>query len=207
MSNSVFLRDAIRDDVFGIYKLYLEVAKTFPDSITQHISEITLDFVNEIITLSMRYGLAMVAEDSSGTIVGFFKAFTSPYRNLAHVMMNTTLISTPDATGRKIFILILRAFLDKLKNEYRHIYKLQGRPHETNRAAINCYLRNGITIEHVFNKHIFNFNKYVLENEVIVSWLNPNFDPEELNKYHRYLPNAKNQADNIYFKTPLQKEL
>jgi hypothetical protein len=192
--------------VVEIYRLYLEVAKAFPDSITQHISEITPDFVNEILTLSMRYGLAMVAEDQGGNMVGFFKAFTSPYRNLAHVMMNTTLISTPDSIGRKTFVLLLRGFLDKLKNEYRHIYKLQGRPHETNRGAINCYLRNGITMEHIFNDHIFNFNRYVLENEVIVSWLNPNFDIEELKRYHRYLPKAKDQKDDLYFRSPMPKK-
>jgi RimJ/RimL family protein N-acetyltransferase len=201
MMSQILLREANRGDVEAIYRLYLIVARAFPDSITQHRSEITQDFVDDILTQSMRYGLAIVAESERGSVIGLFKGYTSPYRNLAHVMMNATLICTPDSAGRRAFVVLFRAFLDKLKNEFCHIYKLQSRPHEANRTAINCYLRNGMYVETVFKDHIFNISKSVLENEVIASWMNPNFNMGDLKKYHEYLPAAIKKPDSTYFKT------
>jgi hypothetical protein len=203
MSSDIIIRDATWQDAEGIHELYLKVAKAFPDSITQHISELSVEFVKEIMALTIRYGLALVAEDESGAIVGFFRAYTSPYRVLAHVMKNTTLISIPDQRGTRIFVRLLRKYLQELKERFRHIYKLQGLPHETNRAAISCYLRNGIVSDVVLVDNIYNFNKERLENEVVVSWLNPNFDMEELKKYHQYLPTAHLKCDTYYTTPPL----
>lgn len=189
------VRRVNESDLEGVYKLYIDVTTKHPTKMTQTSSEVKLDYIkNDVIGKSMKYGLMLVAEDENGNILGIFKAYTSPYKSLAHVMSNVTLMSVPNTIGTRVFVILMKEFFSILENEYKHIYKLESNPHSSNTVAIKFYLNHGLKTDAVLKNKIFNFEKNDFEDEVIVSWTNPNFDMEALKKYHLYLANCLNMV-------------
>lgn len=186
----MLIRKAKDDDTLGIYELYLKVIEAHPTKLTQNKNEITKKYIkDEVIEKALKSGLILVAEDDNHKIIGMFKSYTSPYKTLAHIMANTTLISTPEKIGRKVFILLYNKFFESIKKDYRHIYKLEALPHLSNSVVIKFYLSHGMHKDAILKNKIFNVETNSFEDEVAISWINPNFDIIELNKYHKYLAN------------------
>lgn len=186
----MLIRKAKNDDTLGIYELYLKVAEAHPTKLTQNKNEITKKYIeDEVIQKALKFGLILVAEDYNHKIIGMFKSYTSPYQTLAHIMTNTTLISTPEKIGKKIFILLYKKFFEIIKKDYKHIYKIEASPHLSNSVVIKFYTTHNMHKDAVLKNKIFNIKTNSFEDEVIVSWINPNFDMIELEKYHKYLAN------------------
>lgn len=185
----VKIRRVKENDLHDIYNLYVDVTTAHPTKMTQNNSEITLEYIkNDVIDKSMKYGLMLVAENEEGKVVGIFKAYTSPYRALAHVMTNATLMSDPkEPSHAKTFVMLWNKFFSIVKNEYKHIYKFETAPHSSNKVAVKFYLSHGLKTDIVLKNKIFNIETGGFEDEILMSWVNPNFDMEELKKYHSYL--------------------
>lgn len=185
----VKIRRVKENDLHDIYNLYVDVTTAHPSKMTQNNSEITLEYIkNEVIDKSIKYGLMLVAENEKGKVSGIFKGYTSPYRSLAHVMTNATLMSDPnEASHTRTFVMLWNEFFKIVKKEYRHIYKFETAPHSSNKVAIKFYLSHGLKTDVILKDKIFNIETGDFEDEIIMSWVNPNFDMEELKKYHSYL--------------------
>lgn len=182
----MIVRKATLDDVEGIFEVYKESAKIHPESLTQYEDELTLNYIESEIKNALERGLALVAVDNN-KIIGSFKAYTSKYRKLAHVLANTTFTSLPTFEGKKSFVLLLKSFLKQIQLDYPHIYKLEGVPHESSTEILKFYIKNQIIIETEISNKIFNTEKNNFEKEIVTYWLNPNFSMESLKKYQKYL--------------------
>lgn len=185
----VKIRRVKESDLHSIYNLYIDVTTAYPSKMTQNNSEITLEYIkNDVVYKSMKYGLMLVAENSKGKVSGIFKAHTSPYESLAHVMTNATLMSDPkEPLHTRIFVMLWNEFFNVIKKEYRHIYKFETAPHSSNKVAVKFYLSHGLKTDIVLKDKIFNIETGGFEDEILMSWINPNFDMEKLKKYHSYL--------------------
>lgn len=183
------IRKAKIEDTKEIYEVYKSSSKTYVHSLTQHNDEIKLNYIKkEVVQNSLDLGLILVAENYDGKIIGSFKSYTSPYRTLAHVMSNTTFVTTPDFEGKKAFVILIKEFFETIKKEYPHIKYVDGVPHSSNTTAIKEYLKNGYEIKgKLEGKILSDEEKGVFEDEVIIIWKNPNFNYEKLKEYHKYL--------------------
>ena len=183
----MIIRKATLDDVEGIFEVYKESARAYPESLTQYEDELTFDYIESEVRNALERGLMLVAVDDGNKIVGSFKAYTSKYRKLAHVLANTTFTSLPTFEGKKGFVLLLKNFLEYIQSNYSHIYKLEGVPHESNTELLKFYTKNQISIETEIRDKVFSARKNSFEKEIVVYWLNPNFSMESLKKYQEYL--------------------
>lgn len=192
----MIVRKATLDDVEGIFEVYKKSAETYIHSLTQQVDELNIEYIrNDVVKISLDLGLILVAQDDDGKIIGSFKSYTSPFRALSHVMSNTTFVTTPDYEGKRAFSVLIKKFFETIRNEYPHIYQVDGVPHESNKTAINCYLRNGYEIVGKVKDKIFNNSTNSFEDEIIIMWKNPNFSMDKLLEYQEYL---KKYLENKY---------
>ncbi len=160
----------------------------YPNYLTQCEDEISLDYIrNEVVLPALKLGIILVAENSSGEIVGSYKGYTSPYRSLTHIMDNMTLAVLPNSSGKKAFVSLFDAFFEEIKNNHRYVYRVIMAPHETNNVAINCYIRHGCRVEYTSEGAVNKSLECQLENATNLVWFNPNFDRNKLEERYLYL--------------------
>jgi L-amino acid N-acyltransferase YncA len=183
---SSVIRKATLEDIHQIYDLYKAVTKHNPGNLTQEDYEVTIDYVEEMLKTSLERGLALVVE-RDGEIIGYFKAFTSKFKCLAHVLGDGTLMVSPEyqkqgGYGAK---LLIKAF-NEIKSNMQHIYKFDIFPHESNTLAIQMYQKFDFKLEVNNSSKIRNYDGS-FGGEVLMSWKSDNFCLNALNKYHDYL--------------------
>ena len=186
MVQNILVRRATINDVDGIYEVYKKSSEAHPETLTQYSNELTKEYIKSEIENALERGLTLIA-CSNNEIVGSFKAYTSKYKKLAHIMTNGTFTVMPTYEGKKSFVFLLKAFLKELSENYKYIYKLEGVPHETNMDLVNYYLGFDFIIEGRIKNKIFNLTTNSFNDEIIISWKNPNFDFNELKKYQEKL--------------------
>ena len=186
MVQNILVRRATINDVDGIYEVYKKSSEAHPETLTQYSNELTKEYIKSEIENALERGLILIA-CSNNEIVGSFKAYTSKYKKLAHIMTNGTFTVMPTYEGKKSFVFLLKAFLKELSENYKYIYKLEGVPHETNMDLVNYYLGFDFIIEGRIKNKIFNLTTNSFNDEIIISWKNPNFDFNELKKYQEKL--------------------
>lgn len=186
MISNILVRRATLDDVDGIYNVYKQSSEAHPETLTQYSNELTKEYITSEVKNALERGLILIA-CSNNKITGSFKAYTSKYKKLAHIMTNGTFTVMPNYEGKKSFVFLLKAFLKELSENYKYIYKLEGVPHETNMDLINYYSGFGFIIEGRIKNKIFNLTTNSFNDEIIISWKNPNFDFNELKKYQEKL--------------------
>ena len=181
---SSVIRKATLNDIEQIYDLYKAVTKHNPGNLTQEDYEVTIDYVEEMVKTSFERGLILVI-DRDGEIIGFFKAFTSKFKCLAHILGDGTIMIHPDYQQGHGFKLAIYA-LNTISKTMSHIMQFDIVPHESNQLAIKLYQK--LNFKYQFN------NKDKIRNydgsfggEVLMSWKNDNFCSNALNKYHEYL--------------------
>lgn len=178
------IRKATINDVYQIYQLYKTVARHNPGNLTQEEYEITFDYVEEMVKTGLERGLVLVIERDS-EIIGYFKAFTSKFKCLAHVLGDGTLMIHPkyqSGYGAKLFI----KFLNEIKTNMKHIMKFEIVPHEANKLAVQMYYKLGFKLEVKNEQKIRNYDGS-FGGELLMSWYNSNFSQDALNNYHLYL--------------------
>ena len=183
----MIIRKATIEDVNEIYNVYLLSSKAHPESLTQYADELTIDYIKKEVKNSLERGLILIAINDKNEIVGSFKGYTSKYRKLAHIMANSTFTVLPNSEGKKGFVILFKAFIEELKNNYQHIYKLEGIPHESNRKLVDYYLERDFVIDYELKDKIYNSTNDNFEKELIINWINPNFSMDKLKEYHKYL--------------------
>ena len=191
MNSNIIVRKATLNDIDGVYDVYKQSSEAHPETLTQYSNELTKEYITSEVKNALERGLFLIAY-SNNTITGSFKAYTSKYKKLAHIMTNGTFTAMPTYEGKRSFVLLLKAFLKELSENYKYIYKLEGVPHETNMDLINYYLGFNFVIEGRIKNKIFNSTTNSFNDEIIISWKNPNFDFNELKKYQEKLQKIYN---------------
>ena len=119
---ATIIRKATINDIWQIYNLYKTVAIVNLGSLTQQEDEITLEYVSDTVRKGMTRGLILVIEND-GQIVGYFKAFTSEFRTLAHVLTNATMMIHPEWQGRDYGSKLINAYLQEISANMSHILR------------------------------------------------------------------------------------
>jgi len=183
---SSIIRKATLNDIEQIYDLYKIVTKHNPGNLTQEDYEVTIDYVEEMVKTGIERGLVLAIERDN-EIIGYFKAFTSKFKCLAHVLADATLMVSPEyqkqgGYGAKLLIKVF----NEIKSNMQHICKFDIFPHESNTLAIQMYQKFGFKLEVNNSSKIRNYDGS-FGGEVLMSWKNDNFCSNALNKYHEYL--------------------
>ena len=182
---ATIIRKATINDIWQIYNLYKTVAIVNLGSLTQQEDEITLEYVSDTVRKGLVRGLIFVIEND-GQIVGYFKAFTSEFRALAHVLTNATMMIHPEYQTQNYGSKLINAYLEEIKTNMPHILRFELLPHQGNQRAIQFYKKHGFMQESLAEEKIItpqdNF-----EPEVTLVWFNPNFSKDALHKYHTFL--------------------
>ncbi len=170
------IRKATLNDIWQIYNLYKIVARSNRGNLTQEEDEVTLHNISEVLNKGLRRGLVLILEKDN-QIIGYFKAFTSEFRCLAHVLTNATMMVHPEWQNRGYGSKLIDAYLSEIKSNMPHILRFELLPHQGNQRAIRIYERHGFATESLAQKKIRN-PKGTFESEVTMVWFNPNFsDP------------------------------
>ncbi len=180
---TTLIRKATLNDIEQIYELYKAVARHNPGNLTQEEYEITLDYVEEMVKSGLERGLILVTE-KEGEVIGYFKAFTSKFKCLAHVLDNATAMVLPVTSG--LGAKLITFALNTISKEMRHIEQFDIVPHEANKLAIRLYSKLGFEMRFNNKAKIRNYDGS-FGGELLMSWYNPNFCTEELEKYHVFL--------------------
>lgn len=127
----------------------------------------------------------MIAE-IDGKLVGYFKTYTSPFKSLAHILGDATIMIDPKYQNKGIGTVMIKQLQNRMITTMRHIYKLQLLPHDTNVKSIQIYKKLGFHIAYPSRNKILNPDQ-TFGDQVLMEWINPNFDVDSLYIYHRYL--------------------
>lgn len=68
----------------------------------------------------------------------------------------------------------------------RHIYKVELLPHDSNIKSIELYKKLGFQITYESRRKILNPDE-TFGDQVLMEWINPNFEVTALYGYHEYL--------------------
>jgi ribosomal protein S18 acetylase RimI-like enzyme len=182
------IRKATLKDVEQIYNLYKIVAKHNPGNLTQEEDEITTYYVEKMVKNGLERGLILVTE-REGQIIGYFKAFTSEFRNMAHILSDLTLMIHPNYQKIGYGSMLFKKSLEEITKNMRHIYQTEF---TTGMQNILFYKKFGFEIA-IEYEDIEN-NKVA----VLMTQKNINFSQEKLNEYQRYLANLRQNKINTY---------
>lgn len=179
------IRKATPSDLEKIFGLYKIVAQVNQGNLTQEKDEITLEYINEMLSKGLKLGLILVFEEDEN-IIGYLKAFTSQFRCLAHVLTNATMLVHPEWQGKGYGHQLLNTYLGEIKSHMPHILRFELLPHQGNQRAIKFYEKHGFVRESIARQKIRKIDGQ-FEPEVTLVWFNPNFSEESLKKYHAFL--------------------
>lgn len=59
-----------------------------------------------------------------GKIVGYLKGFTSPFKSMAHVLGDVTILITPHLQNKKIGTQLIQALQQRLMDSMQYIFKV-----------------------------------------------------------------------------------
>lgn len=179
------IRKANINDIPQIYNLYKTVAAVNVGNLTQETDEISLEYIEDMVHKGIERGLIIIIENN-GQIVGYFKAFTSAFRALAHVLTNATMMIHPEYQSQNYGSKLINAYLEEIKTNMPHILRFELLPHQGNQRAIKFYKRHGFMQESLAAEKI-RTPKDNFEPEVTLVWFNPNFSKDALHQYHAFL--------------------
>ena len=179
------IRKAALKDIHQLYKLYKIVARFNRGNLTPEEDEITLKYIGQVLQKAIERGLVLVVEQEN-QIIGYLKAFTSPFRCLAHVLTNATMMVHPEWQGQGYGSQLMNAYLGEIKANLPHILRFELLPHQSNQKAIAFYERHGFVRESLASQRIRN-PQGNFDSEVTLVWFNPNFSEESLKRYHAFL--------------------
>jgi GNAT superfamily N-acetyltransferase len=114
-STPAIIRKATLNDIWSLYKLYKIVAQVNRGNLTQEKDEITVKYISKVLNKGLERGLVLVF-DQKNQIIGYLKAFTSPFRCLAHVLTNATMMVHPEWQGKGYGSQLIDAYLSEIKS-------------------------------------------------------------------------------------------
>jgi hypothetical protein len=185
----MIIRKVKKEDTQQVYELYKAVSKAYPGRLTQYEDEIFLKYIeSDVIQKSLDLGIMLVVEENE-KIIGIFKAYTEPYKLLAHILTNATLMIHPEHTSLLYVRTLIKTFLKTIEDEFPHIYALEGVPHESTDQLIRYYKKIGFVEDSRLPNRIFYPDSNKIESSVVIRWINPNFQKDKLEEYRKYLKN------------------
>jgi len=171
-------RTADLNDLQKIKDLYTEVARQ-EGGIARRADEVTTAYVENFIRKSLDGGLIIVGEhpDDAQKLVAEIHASKAGIKVFDHVLRDLTLAVHPEFQGKKIGRTIFTIFLEEVARNRPDIGKVELVTREGNLRAIKLYESLGFRIEGRLEMRI-RTPQGVLEADIPMGWVNPNFEFE-----------------------------
>lgn len=170
------IRTAEIDDLNRLKVLYKEVAR-HEGGIARLESEITEDYIQNILAKSFATGLALVAvhPEDPEQLVGSIHAYKPGIHVFDHVLSELTLVVHPQFQGRKIGRTLFTIFLEEIGRNRPDIGRIELITRESNDKAIALYQSLGFRIEGRLEMRIRTTGR-AYEADIPMGWQNPNFE-------------------------------
>lgn len=143
----MIVESASASDPAGILALYRAVA-AIPGGLARALEEVTPDYVAHFLARSLAAGVILVARDpATGTILGEIHAYVPEPRAFSHVLGDLTIAVHPDGQGRGTGRRLVEGFLSVVVLQRPRIRRVELIARESNRRAIDLYLKFGFVEE------------------------------------------------------------
>lgn len=168
MTETLTIRKADPADRQAILNLYQKVA-SFPGGIARVKDEITPGYIDQFMNAARERGLELVAEHA-GRIVAEIHAARPGISVFHHVLSDLTIVVDPDfqgkGTGRKLFT----GFLNRIREEFPDILRVELIARESNRSALRFYTSLGFRQEGRFEGRIHSVSGG-FEADIPMAWM------------------------------------
>jgi len=138
MQADLSIRRSSSRDVEGIASLYKAVGDA-GGGLARASDEVTEKYVSDFLTAAIAEGIALVATDTAGNVIGEIHARPHGPRTFAHVLGDLTIAVHPSLQGRGVGRRIFSELLAIVTSEMPHILRVELVSRETNARAIAMY--------------------------------------------------------------------
>lgn len=165
----MLIRKTKIEDVAEIHKMYCAVANV-PGGLARLGDEITEQYVNTFVEKAIAAGVALVAEDQHGKIIGEIHAYCSGMFCFSHVLTELTVAIDPNFRNQGVAKKLFKSFFDDIERNLPHISRVELISRESNKMAIRLYESLGFVKEGRLENRIKNINGS-LEADIPMSWI------------------------------------
>lgn len=163
---------ATPEDVFQLLELYKKIAE-IPDGIIRKLEEINQDYIWDFVSKSLKNGLILLAKHDD-LIVGEIHAYTPPLYAFQHILTDLTIGVHPNYQEQGVGKLLFQTFLEKTKESFRHILRIELFVREHNTRNVQFYEGLGFVNEGRQKHKIFQ-GQGDFETPLHMCWFNPNY--------------------------------
>ena len=168
------VRSVTKGDISALRELYLATAG-IEGGLARRPEEITEEYITDLVDKSISSGLMLIATSADGMIIGAVSKFRPGPLSLNHTLSGGTTVTHPAWFGKGVATALWTSFLSKIVREYADIARIELFVRASNDGAIKVYTRVGFVEEGRLKNRIVS-KTGVLEDDLIMGWLNPAFD-------------------------------
>lgn len=168
MQADVSIRQSTPGDVDAIVALY-QAAGEAGGGLARAPDEVSRDYVSAFIDKALNGGIALVAVDYSGRIVGEIHANPLGPRSFGHVLGDLTIAVHPSSQGKGIGRRIFEGLLEMVVSEMPHIHRVELVTQESNKRALSMYESLGFEREGRMKNRI-RMRDGSLDHDIPMSW-------------------------------------
>jgi len=156
------------EDVTAVHKMYCLVASV-PGGLARLNTEISEQYVREFVEKSISSGVALVAENPNGMIIGEIHAYCSGLYFFSHVLTDLTVAVDPTCRNQGVAKTLFENFFRKIEQDLNHIERVELISRESNQIAITFYESLGFRKEGRLEKRIKNVDGS-MEADIPMGW-------------------------------------
>ena len=168
MQADISIRQSTMGDVDGIVALY-QAAGEAGGGLARAPDEVSRDYVSAFIDKALSGGIALVAVDDTGSIVGEIHASPAGPRSFAHVLGDLTIAVHPSSQGKGIGRRIFAALLQIVGSQMPHVQRVELVTQESNKRALSMYESLGFEREGRMKNRI-RMRDGSLDHDIPMSW-------------------------------------
>ena len=164
----MMIRAATADDAVAIFEVYRRVA-AIPGGLARLEGEIDRGYVSNFLHRSLDNGMALVAENGDGRIVGEIHAYSPGIYCFSHVLSELTIAVDPDQQSRGIGRQLFQVLLGRITDERPDVTRVELIARESNIKALRFYESLGFVPEGRLTGRIKNVDGS-FESDIPMAW-------------------------------------
>lgn len=160
-----------KDNIFNLYKI---VSKN-TGGIARTENEITLEYIYENLTKSIKNGICLVIENpQNNEIIAEIHCYKLKPIVFNHILSELTIVVNHNYQNQGIGRILFKTLLEYIEEKRIDILRVELIARESNKRAIKFYEKLGFKIEGRFEKRIDNgTNEF--EADIPMAWFNKNY--------------------------------
>ncbi|WP_074410263.1 MULTISPECIES: GNAT family N-acetyltransferase [Aquimarina] len=158
-----------KDELLQLYKKTAEV----DDGIIRNTNEVNLEYISQFLENSINNGHILIALIHH-KIVGEIHAYTPSIYAFQHILTDVTIVVDPNHQGKGIGRKLFEQFLENVKTDLTHIFRVELYTREHNDRNVRFYKSLGFINEGRQKDKIFISNSK-FETPLHMAWFNPNY--------------------------------